>query len=176
MPSDEEVIRLIQGFSRRQIFEGKATPSGKTYHDYRQSWKDRLETEAGRKLGEEQIAMETLRRIQDHARSIFTEIVQEKPITSRELGAAFDLWNPPTQTAIEICLGAIKNEFEKDVLKAMLDHDVKKLVIMIREYRTGRSNTIYGLRWFEHPYQRGVIDLVKNFKLDVAVKSLCPPT
>jgi hypothetical protein len=176
MPSDEEVIRLIQNFSRTQIFEEKVTSAGRKYHDYRQSWKERLESEARRSLSEEQIASETLRRIQNYVRSIFTQIVVEKPITSRDIGAAFDLWNPSTQTAIEICLGAIKNEFEKDVLKAMLDHDVKKLIIMIREYKTGRSETIYGLRWFEHPYQKGVLDLVKNFKLDVDVVSLFPST
>ncbi len=176
MPSDDEIIRVIQDFSRTQIFEENTALDGRMYHDYRQSWKERLAEEAGRGLSAVQIAIETLRKIQHHATHIFPQIVREKPITSRDIGAAFDLYNPDTKTAIEICLGAVKNEFEKDVLKAMLDHDVKKLIIMIREYRTGvgRNNTIYGLRWFGHPYQRGVIDLVKNFKLDVEFKTLCP--
>jgi hypothetical protein len=176
MPSDEEVIRLIQNFSATQIFEEKSTSLGKKYHDYRQSWKEKLESEVGKSLSEEKIANETLGRIQKHVRSIFPKIVKEKPITSKNIGAAFDLWNPSTQTAIEICLGAIKNEFEKDVLKAMLDHDVKKLIIMVREYKTGRSDTIYGQRWFKHSYQKGVIDLVKNFKLDVDVECFFPST
>jgi hypothetical protein len=70
MPSDEEVIRLIQNFSRTQIFEEKSTSAGKKYHDYRQSWKERLESEVGRPLSEEQIANETLGRIQQHVKSV----------------------------------------------------------------------------------------------------------
>jgi hypothetical protein len=40
--------------------------------------------------------------------------------------------------------------------------------------RRWRVSTI--LTRFEHPYQRGVIDLVKNFKLDIDVVSFVPST
>ena len=174
MPSDEEIVRLIQNFCERDVFEERLTESGKRYHEYQQSWNERLESEEGGTLSNTKRANVTLKKIQEQVKSIFNEVEVEKPISSRDIGSAFDIWNPVTKTAIEICLGAIKNEFEKDVLKAMLDYDVKELIIMIREFKTGSKDTIYGKRWFQHPYQKGVIALVKNFKLDVDVKPLYP--
>lgn len=84
---------------------------------------------------------------------------------SKKSRARFDLYNPVERTAFELCLGAIKNEFEKDILKALLSKDVIKLYIFYREYVTGKSNTICGKKWFDHPAQKEIIKLAKIFKM-----------
>ncbi len=104
---------------------------------------------------------------------------QVRSISKRGVGGAsnlaFDLWNITERTAFEISLGPLKNEFEKDLLKGLLDKDTTKLVILFRVYGHGTRGVIYGHKWVEQPAQREMIERAGIFKLKVNPVSLLGP-
>lgn len=175
-PSDEMLIKAVQNFCSERVFQRKKLDSERHVDVYRESWLSDLQKLGGPNLSEEKISRLTTKRIQNHVTQIFSFVQAEKAIPNTESNALFDLWNPKSRSAYEVCLGAIKNEFEKDVLKALLDQEVIKLYIFHREYTAGKQNVVYGARWFEHPAQRDVIKLVRTFKLEVIPVPLCPPS
>lgn len=97
----------------------------------------------------------------------------EKPIGEGS-NLAFDFWNRTDRTAYEISLGAIKNEFEKDVLKGILDIETVSQVIFYRDYKFGQKGTIFGRKWFAHPSSKEIIERARIFKLNVQPLLLVP--
>jgi hypothetical protein len=167
MVEDDEIIRTIQEYCRSQIFE-KIVEGQETIDRYRQTWLKFAEHEVGMAVKEERLSRFTTKRIQSAVLERFGTMnidIERRVMGSSNL--AFDLWNKTERTAFEICLGAIKNEFEKDILKGILDKDTTKLVIFYREYGTGTQGKIYGRKWFEHPAQKEMMDRAGIFKLAV---------
>jgi hypothetical protein len=143
--------------------EGKAARD-----DYRQSWLDHAKSIKGIEIKEERLSIFTTRAIQAEVQHRFgtRDIDIEKKVGGASQ-LAFDLWNKTERTAFEICLGAIKNEFEKDILKGILDQDTTRLVIFYREYGHGSRGVVYGKKWFAHPAQKEIMDRARIFKLKV---------
>lgn len=83
----------------------------------------------------------------------------------------FYLFIPEENAAIEICFSAVKNEFEKDILKAMLDHRVNKLYIIARDYLTGGA--LYGIRTMQQTGNQSIIEMVSDLGLEVVPTQLC---
>jgi hypothetical protein len=175
MVEDEEVIQTVQEYSKRQIFE--RVPQGSEVIDrYQESWLRFAEEEEGMSVKEERLSRFTTKHIQAEVQKRFgTRDVDIEKKVGGASDLAFDLWNNTKRTAFEICLGAIKNEFEKDILKGILDRDTTRLVILYREYATGTQGKIYGHKWFEHPAQREMMDRAGIFKLEVEPISLLGP-
>jgi len=119
-------------------------------------------------LKEEKLSRFTHKRIQDEVQRKFgtNDIQVEKPVGEGS-NLAFDFWNRTDRTAYEISLGAIKNEFEKDVLKGILDTDTVSLVIFYREYKFGQKGTIFGRKWFAQPSSKEIVERARIFKLNV---------
>ncbi len=174
--ASDEVVQFIQQYCLDNVFQITRSPGKNRKHDeWRDSWLDELgEVSAVRRSNE------TMRRIQGAVQNQFgaVNVLREEPVINimapENRSHAFDLFVPEDRTAIEICLSAIKNEFEKDVLKAMLDSRTTNLIILIRDYVTGRDETHYGLEFLEHPGPRSFIDLVKIYKLKIDPIRLCP--
>lgn len=167
MPEDSEVVRVIQDFCGSAIFDRKT--EGRTVWDvYKPSWLEHGKKISGRDVKEETLSRFTTLQIQQKVQESFgtREIEVEKKVGGASK-LSFDLWNKSEGTAIEICLGAIKNEFEKDVLKGVLDRDTTKLIIFYREYKFGTQGTIFGKKWFDHPAQQEIIERAGIFKLKV---------
>ena len=171
MASNNDIITLINKIFRDEILTRNCFKN--TCVDvYKESWENKVKGELKEKYSKEGMSHYTTNYLQDKVQKKFGEesIIKEKKVDGSQL--SFDIYNVEERTAFEICLGAIKNEFEKDVLKALLDQDTIKLVVFLREYRTGKGNTIYGIKWFDHPAQKAIIERAKIFKLDVQPVSL----
>jgi len=124
---------------------------------------------------EEKLSRFTTKHIQAEVQGRFgTESIDAEKKVGGASNLAFDLWNKTERTAFEICLGPLKNEFEKDLLKGILDKDTTKLVILYREYGHGNRGVIYGHKWLEHPAQREMIERAGIFKLNVQPTPLMP--
>jgi len=124
-------------------------------------------------IKEERLTRFTTRAIQKEVQEKFgvLDVYKERKVEgSSQL--SFDMWNRTEGTAFEICLGPIKNEFEKDILKGILDRDTTRLVIFYREYGHGTKGTIYGKRFLEQPAQREIMDRASIYKLKVDPVSL----
>ena len=172
MPDDSEVIRVVKEFCFQNVFERK-TQGGVDRDDYKQSWRDHAKKVKGVEVKEEGLTKFTTLAIQDEVQRKFgiLDIARERKVEgSSQL--SFDLWNTTEGTALEICLGPIKNEFEKDVLKGILDRETTKLVIFFREYGYGTAGNTYGKRFFEQPAQREIMDRASIYKLKVVPISL----
>lgn len=174
MPTNPEVIDTIQTFCRDKVFD-KRNEDNKYWDEYKRSWLNAADSEAGAQVREEKLSRFTLEKIQHEVQQKFgsNDITLEKGV-GKESELKFDLWNKTQRTAFEICLSAIKNEFEKDVLKGILDQDTTAIIIFYREYRTGEANTIYGRKWFDHPAQREIIKTARIFKLQILPTLLVP--
>ena len=174
MPSDEEIIRVVQDFCRKNVFE-KQTRNNTSWDDYKPSWLGEARDPSGNQLKEEKLSRFTHKRIQDEVQHRFgtNDIRVEKPVGEGS-NLAFDFWNKTDRTAYEVSLGAIKNEFEKDVLKGILDKETVGLVIFYREYKFGQKDTIFGRKWFIQPSSKEIIDRARIFKLNVQPLPLVP--
>jgi hypothetical protein len=174
LPTDEEVVRVVQDFCRKNIFE-KQTRNNNSWDDYKPSWLREARDPSGNELREERLSRFTHKRIQDEVKQRFgsNDISVEKPVGEGS-NLAFDFWNRTDRTAYEVSLGAIKNEFEKDVLKGILDTDTVSLVIFYREYKFGKKGTIFGRKWFAQPSSKEIIERARIFKLNVQPLPLVP--
>lgn len=174
MPSDKEIIRVVQDFCRNTIFE-KHTGHNKSWDEYRPTWLNEARDQSGNVLKEEKLSKFTHQRIQAEVKQRFgtNDIHVEKPVGEGS-NLAFDFWNRVDRTAYEISLGAIKNEFEKDILKGILDTETVNLVIFYREYKFGQKGTIFGRKWFVQPSSKGIMERAGLFKLKVQPLPLVP--
>jgi hypothetical protein len=151
---------MIQRYSTDRVFERQR--SGNNSVDvYKPSWKTSLVRAAA--LSEEQTSNLTLKKIQEEVKTSYQHIEAEHRIGKS--GLSFDMFNPHTGAAIEICLGAITKEFHKDILKALLDQGTHSLLFFFREYGYGKLRTILGEKWFSQPAQRELISLTAVHKL-----------
>ncbi len=164
---DKAIARSIQSFFTHRVFERQRV--GSNFVDiYRTSWKAGLGPAPS--MSEEQISNLTLRKVQEEVRASYEHIESEHRIGNT--GLSFDMFNPHTGSAIEICLGAITKEFHKDVLKAMLDQKTHSLLFFFREYGYGKQGNVLGQKWFAQPAQRELISLIGIHKLLVIPISL----
>ena len=165
----EEVVSFIQDYCRSNVF--RITHSAKK-HKKHDEWQDQWLKQLGN-ISEVQRSMQTVRKIQAAVQQRFgaVNVFIEEPIQNvmnkRSASHLFDIFLPGARTAIEICLSAIKNEFEKDILKAMLDGRTATLYILMRDYVTGRNETHYGVDYLQAAGPKSIIDLVKIYKLAV---------
>jgi hypothetical protein len=138
------------------------------FDEYKESWLEATRSHAGARLQRERLTAFTTRKIQELILEKFgsSDIERERRVAGQS-ALAFDLWNREERTAYEISLGAVKNEFEKDVLKGLLDTDTIKIVILFRRYRYGKANTIFDEKWFQHPAQQEIISRSALLKLKV---------
>lgn len=93
MPSDEEIIRVVQDFCRKNVFE-KQAQSNDAWDDYKPSWLRGARDPSGNELKEKTLSRITLERIQEKVRQKFgTNFIQvEKPVGEGS-NLAFDFWN-----------------------------------------------------------------------------------
>ncbi len=174
MPENKEIIETVQDFCRERVFEKKLNGK-RSWDDYKHSWLQHTKEKKGVVLQHEQLSAFTTQEIQEVViRKYGTHSVDKERRVGGESELAFDLWNRTEGTAFEICLGAIKNEFEKDVLKGILDTDTIRLVIFYRDYRFGKQGTIFDRKWFEHPAQKEIMKRAGLFKLKVEPLPLNP--
>jgi hypothetical protein len=172
----EDVVQFVQEFCNSRIFYPAVQPNGKKHDQWRQEWLELLG-----ELSNESRSLTTLRAIQKEVQSYFgsSHVSVEEPIVNtfaRTSSQAFDLFVPSDRTAIEVCLSAIKVEFEKDILKAMIDSRTTTLYIMARDYLTGVRGHSYGISYMAQPGPKSFIDLVRVYKLEVIPTQLCPKT
>ncbi len=173
MPGNKDIIKTVQEFCNVNVFERKS--GSITYDDYKDSWRDYATKKTGAIIKEERLSSFTTQAIQTEVISRFgtRDITKEKRVSSTSR-LAFDLWNKTEGTAFEICLSAIKNEFEKDILKGILDQDTTNLIIFYREYGHGSRGVVYGKKWFEYPAQKDIMARAGIFKLKVTPVPLIP--
>ena len=120
----------------------------KKHDEWKKEWTDKINTSS-----DEARARQSVIRIQQAVQNHFgaANISIEEPLTSltvENTSHRFDIYIPSERCAIEICTSAIKNEFEKDLLKIsrknMLDsRKVTSLYIMARDYVSGKAETHY---------------------------------
>lgn len=167
MPTDNErIIQIIRQFCTDHVFERKNLAKNIVCDEYRAAWLQSI----GSPRSGEVISKLTVEKLCEHVKKYYPDIESERTISNT--GLAFDMYYPPTNTALEICLGAVPKEFHKDVLKAMLDQSTHTLILMYREYRFGHRNTVLGKKWFDQPAQRELINLIAIHKLKVVPTSL----
>ena len=165
----EEVVQFIQDFFAENVFDITFSPRRNQRHD---AWKLEWVNNLGDVTNNQRSSM-TVQRVQEAVQNQFTaEVVRvEEPLQSvvgdNANGHRFDFYIPSERTAIEICLSAVKNEFEKDVLKGLLDHRVTTIYIMARDYVTGAAETHYGINSMVQPSARSIINTVRVYKLEV---------
>jgi len=172
----EEVIQFIQEYFLNNVFDITYSPiRNKKFDVWRQTWIDEIGA-----TNPNQRSSLTVQRVQEAVQNHFgaANVRVEEPLQSvignENNGHRLDLYIPSERTAIEICLSAIKNEFEKDILKGMLDHRVTTLYIMARDYVTGNAETQYGINTMQQPSSGSIIDMVSVFKLEVIPTQICP--
>ena len=166
---DKRISLLIRRFCTDHVLERRKLDNGVVYDEYRRSWLEIL----GNPRSGEVMSKLTVRRICDEVKRSYPEVHMEHKIPDTNL--AFDMFYPPTNTAFEICFGAVTKEFHKDILKAMLDQDTYILIFMYREYRFGTRNWILGKKWFDQPAQKKLIELTAVHKLKVVPTPLILP-
>lgn len=168
----ENITSYIQSFFTTKVFDKKNTPKKKIKQD---EWKDSWLDEIGNPISPNIRTNKTIQIIQEELKIIYPEISIEDSLIDKYgekiSGHKFDFFIPG-ETAIEICLGNIKNEFEKDVLKGMLDNRVKKLYIFNREYVTGKDESLFGIDWMKKPGSLSIIELANEYDLKVIPISL----
>jgi|GEM_PF-2885054 len=165
---EKQVIEFIQEYFEKNVFHRTKTASGKEKDDWKPSWLKKISNPKSKNIRTNR----TIKKIQEELKKIHgVDIEIEarlKNITGRVIsGHKFDLFIPSENTAIEICLGNIKNEFEKDILKGMLDYRVKKLYIFNREYVTGKNELLFGIKWMQKLGSQSIIDLAAENGLQV---------
>lgn len=175
MVEDNDIIQTIQAYCRNLVFE--RIPQGRAVVDnFKESWRLFAAREEGMEVVEERLTRFTTKRIQAEVQKKFgTNAVDIERKVGGSSRLAFDMWNVAERTAFEICLGPLKNEFEKDLLKGILDKDTTKLVLFYREYGHGRRGVIYGHKWVEQPAQREMVERAGIFKLNVQPLPLLGP-
>jgi hypothetical protein len=142
---------------------------------WRESWLEQFG-----KISDEARSAKTIISLQNAVQNHFgaANVLKEEPLQTvigqNDTNHKLDLFIPSERTAIEICLSAIKNEFEKDILKAMLDGRVTTLYIMARDYITGKNEMHYGFHTMQQPSNSSIINMVQVFKLNVIPTQLCP--
>lgn len=170
MPSNEDIIKYLREYSQSNIFE-KQSEGGNRYDLYRTTWEDRARR-SGRAL-----STFTIREIQRVAQDRFgaDKVKKERPVIPN-CRLAFDLWNEEQQTAFEICLSSIKNEFHKDVLKGLLAKDAKELIILYCDYRylSDGEYRYRGRRFLGQASVTEIVRLAKERGLTVTCLLLVP--
>jgi hypothetical protein len=171
---EDQVVNYIQTFFTEHVFETKISINKKKEnHHWKESWLNKMSYPNS----PNHRTNHTIIHIQDEICSRFEgKVLKEVPLQDSEgntiSGHKFDLLIPSTYAAIEICLGNIKNEFEKDVFKGMLDSRVTRLYIFTREYITGKDELLFGYRWFDNPANKSIISLAKDYNLEVIPMTL----
>ena len=170
----EDVVRYIQDMCNAKIFYHVVKTNGKKHDEWRDEWLSHIG-----EVSNEGRSLLTLRAIQKEVQSYFgvSQVSVEESIINtfaKTSSQTFDLFVPSDRTAIEICLSAIKVEFEKDILKAMIDSRTTTLYIMARDYMTGVRGHSYGVHYMAQPGPKSFIDLVRVYKLEVVPTPLCP--
>ena len=167
----EEVVSFIQQFAKTNIFENfyeETVRTRKKFDVFQSSWIDKISK--GEKLSQQEISRLTHLEIQKEVIKKFkySIITKEEFILSnnhdKKVSSRFDIFIPSEKTAIEICLGNIKNEFFKDVNKGKIDCRVDKLYILSVDYKTGKN--FYGLNYMMQPSQMA---LIKSVQSDVTI-------
>lgn len=168
MPANSEIIKVVKEKVQSEILT-RSHVNGPPSDDYKENW---LKFTGG--ISGESLSAFTTKQIQKVVLERFgtADISVEKKVVGVDAGLKFDIWNKPERTAFEICLGAIKNEFEKDILKGLLDQDTIRLVIFYREYVTGAKGRPYGKSWLGYPAQKAILERAKILKLEVEPVSL----
>ena len=176
MKIKEEVVEFIQNYFKQNVFEITNSPiRNKKSDQWRQSWLNQFGN-----ISDETRSAKTVIRVQEAVQKHFgaANVLIEEPLQTvigqNDTNHRLDLFIPSERAAIEICLSAIKNEFEKDILKAMLDGRVTTLYIMARDYVTGKNEMHYGVNTMQQPSNSSIINMVRVFKLDVIPTQLCP--
>jgi hypothetical protein len=171
---EDQVVQYIQTFFTEHVFDTKISiKKGKVNHQWKASWLKQMSYPNS----PNHRTNHTIIHIQDEICKQFDgKVLKEEPLKDSEentiSGHKFDLLIPSTGAAIEICLGNIKNEFEKDVFKGMLDSRVTRLYIFTREYVTGKDELLFGYGWFDNPANKSIISLAKDCNLEVIPKKL----
>jgi hypothetical protein len=167
-----KITSYIQSFFTKYVFEKKETPKRKIKQDeWKEKWLDFIENPNSPNIR----TNKTIQIIQKKLKTDYPEISIEDSLIDKHgktiSGHKFDFFIPG-ETAIEICLGNIKNEFEKDVLKGLLDNRVKTLYIFNREYVTGKDESLFGIDWMKKPGSKSIIELANEYDLEVIPISL----
>ena len=170
------IVKFIQDFFIQNVFDITRTPKrNRKFDQWKQSWLTSINT-----TSDEQRSAETIRRIQQAVQNHFgaANVLIEEPLRTavgkNDTNHRLDLFIPSERAGIEICLSAIKNEFEKDILKGMLDNRLTNLYIMARDYVSGQAETHYGIHSMQQPSAQSIINMVRVFKLEVIPTQICP--
>ncbi len=166
----EEIVTFIQTYASEHLFD-KVQNRNIFYDEWKPEWLQSIgqvssNVRASLALNEIQNAVIQEFKV-ENVRSEEGVVATNGSLNNFRL----DLFIPSERVAIEICFGAVKNEFEKDILKAMLDHRVNKLYIIARDYLTGGA--LYGIRTMQQTGNQSIIDMVSN-NLEVVPTQLCP--
>ncbi len=166
----EQIVNFIQTYASENIFN--KVPNGNQLYD---EWKSQYLTRIGQVSSNTRAAL-ALNEIQNAVIRNFPDVdirSEEGVVASNGNLNNFrlDLFIPSESIAIEICFSAVKNEFEKDILKAILDHRVDKLYIIARDYLTG--GTLYGIRTMQQTGNQSIIEMVAGLGLEVVPTQLC---
>jgi hypothetical protein len=165
MATDEEVVTFMRDYCAKNVFERK--PKGKYYHDeYKASWRKEARDFYHKDPTPQLLSDYTHKQIQAEAVRLGIEV--NKHVTPNA-DLNFDLFNPGTGTAFELCLGSPKGEFCKDVLKGLIDEQAHKLVIFHREIAWPRRDNpnryrYRGSGYLEHPAQKEIIRRAHDLK------------
>ncbi len=170
---EKHVIEFIQNYFEKNVFDKKKTASGKIKNEWKPSWLTKIGDPSSKNIRTNL----TIKEIQEELKKIHGVDIEIEAQLRDKFGRAisghkFDFFLPSENTAIEICLGNIKNEFEKDILKGMLDYRVKKLYIFNREYVTGKNESLFGINWMQKQGSRSIIHLAAENGLQVYPEKL----
>jgi hypothetical protein len=77
----------------------------------------------------------------------------------------FDFYIPNERTAIELCCSVLENELEKDILKAIIDERVIRLIIVATN-KIYRDTKYIAERTWNQPARQAMIKTLKGYKVD----------
>ena len=94
-------------------------------------------------------------------------VVSETPVKTPvgEPNLKFDFYIPKERTAIEMCCSVLENELEKDILKAIIDERVIRLIIVATN-KIYRGTKYSAERTWNQPARQAMIRTLKGYKVD----------
>lgn len=108
---------------------------------------------------------------QEHITKLFNRseklVLTEEPVETHfgTPNLAFDFFVPSERTAIELCCSVLENELEKDILKAILDGRVIRLII-IATNKIYRNTKYVSSKTWNQPGKRAMLQTLKGYKVE----------
>jgi len=96
-----------------------------------------------------------------------TIVVPEEPVKTPvgKPNLKFDFYIPQERTAIELCCSVLENELEKDILKAIIDERVIRLIIVATN-KVYRGNKYSAERTWNQPARQAMLRTLKGYKVE----------